>query len=468
MTGRELNEECGIIGLYNVPHASVLAYYALHSLQHRGEEGAGIVTREDNSEFHCVKNRGLASDIFKEKDLKALKGNYALGHVSYSGLFKRGGLENVQPLFFKHSTGDFAVAHNGNITNSDQLRYELEQQGSIFQSTSDSEIIAHLIKMNRTTNRAQALKEAVLKLEGAFAFAIMTQHGLYACRDRDGLRPLCIGKIGEDGYVIASESCAFEIIGATFVRDVLPGEMIYIRDGKLNSSFFVKPNTNKICAMEYIYFARPDSVMDGRSIYEVRKKAGEILYRENPTEADMVVGVPDSSLPAAAGYAKASGIPFELALLKNKYVGRTFILPDQQLRERGVLMKLSVIAPLVKGKRIVLVDDSIVRGTTSRRIVGMLKRAGAKEVHVRIASPTFLHPCYYGVDTETYDELIGHFRSVEEIRELIGADSLSYLSAEGLVESVGIPDICRACFTGEYPVPVKGKEVLPPVYEQKK
>lgn len=447
-----LKEECGVFGVYNIPNAAKVAYYALHSLQHRGEEGVGIVAKESSgakAKMTIVKGRGLLQEVIDEKVLTNLKGEYAIGHVSYTGINARGE-ENVQPLLFRHHTGDFSVCHNGGIINASIIRKNLEVQGSIFQTSTDAEIVAHLIKTNRNTNRVDALKQALEILDGGFAIVIMTQNGMYACRDRHGIRPLCIGTL-EGGYVIASESCAFEIIGAKFLRDVDAGEMLYFRDGIMHSYHFAQDCITKTCAMEYVYFARPDSTLDNKNIYESRKNAGRILYEEHPTDADIVVGVPDSSMPAAAGYAEASGISFGLALLKNKYVGRTFIMPTQLLREKGVHMKLSVVSPLIKDKRVILIDDSIVRGTTSKRIVQLLRDAGAKEVHVRIASPSFRHPCYYGVDTETYDELISYNFDVDDVCKIIGANSLKFLSEQGLVDSIGLPHACRACFNGLYP-----------------
>ena len=345
------------------------------------------------------------------------------------------------------------MAHNGNIVNSSLLRTYLENKGSLFQSTSDSEILAHLIKKETRYHdrpRIYSIIDALNMLEGAFAFLIMTANRIYACRDKYGLRPLSIGRLGE-GWVVASETCALDVLGAEFVRDIEPGEIVTIDQKGIRSSDYSKYKRHEMCAMEYIYFARPDSDIEGCNVHAYRKESGRLLWKEAPAEADIVVGVPDSSLSAAMGYAEASGLPYEMGLIKNKYIGRTFIQPTQELREKGVRMKLSAVRSIVRGKRVVLVDDSIVRGTTSRRIVAMLKEAGALEVHVRIASPPMIGPCFYGVDTSTYDELISARKNVEEVRQTIGADSLAFLSPESLYRAGNRKELCTACFTGVYP-----------------
>ena len=364
-----------------------------------------------------------------------------------------GGIENVQPFLFRHNTGDFALAHNGNIVNSALLREYLENKGSLFQSTSDSEILAHLIKKETRYHdrpRIFSIIDALNMLEGAFAFLIMTANRIYACRDKYGLRPLAIGRLG-DGYVVSSETCAFDVLGAEFVRDVEPGEIVTIDRQGIRSRDYSMYKRCEMCSMEYIYFARPDSDIDGCNVHAYRKESGRLLFKESPADADIVVGVPDSSLSAAMGYAEASGLPYEMGLIKNKYIGRTFIQPSQELREKGVRMKLSAVRTIVKGKRVVLVDDSIVRGTTSRRIVTMLKEAGATEVHVRIASPPMTHPCFYGVDTSTRDELISARKEVDGVREEICADSLAFLTPGALLKAGNRKELCMACFTGEYP-----------------
>ncbi|MGL4949415.1 MAG: amidophosphoribosyltransferase, partial [Anaeroplasmataceae bacterium] len=429
----ELHEECGVLGVYGVKEAAQIAYYGLHSLQHRGQEGCGIVSLNDNHILKRVKGEGLVTEVFN-KNIEALDGCKAIGHVRYATT-GGGGIENVQPFLFRHNTGDFALAHNGNIVNSRELKKYLEDRGSIFQSTSDSEILAHLIKKdNNQTRRIRYITDALNMLEGAFAFVILSHNRLYACRDKYGLRPLSIGKIN-DGYIVSSETCAFEVVGATFVRDVEPGEVIMIDDNGISSFHYSNYKHYNMCAMEYIYFARPDSDIEGCNVHSFRKASGKLLYKECITEADIVVGVPDSSLSAAIGYSEVSNIPYEMGLIKNKYVGRTFIQPSQELREKGVRMKLSAVSSIVKNKRVILIDDSIVRGTTCRRIVRLLKDVGAKEVHVRIASPKITNPCFYGVDTSTYDELIGAKYNLEDIRKLIEADSLYFLSEEALYKA---------------------------------
>lgn len=448
---RELHEECGVFGIFGVPDAASLTYYGLHALQHRGQEGAGIVA-VDNGTFRRIKGNGLVTEVFNEEKLATLRGDMAIGHVRYTTA-GGGGIENVQPFLFRHNSGNFAMAHNGNIVNSKLLRDYLENKGSLFQSSSDSEILAHLIKKEtrfRDRPRIFAIIDALNMLEGAFAFLIMTANRIYACRDKYGLRPLSIGRLG-DGWVVSSETCAFDVLGAEFVRDVAPGEIVTIDHQGLRSRDYSMYKRCEMCAMEYIYFARPDSDIEGCNVHAYRKESGRLLFQEAPAEADIVVGVPDSSLSAAMGYAEASGLPYEMGLIKNKYIGRTFIQPTQELREKGVRMKLSAVRTIVRGKRVVLVDDSIVRGTTSRRIVTMLKEAGATEVHVRIASPPMTNPCFYGVDTSTYDELISARKNVEGVREEIGADSLCFLSPEALLKAGNRKELCMACFTGHYP-----------------
>lgn len=447
---RGLHEECGVFGVYNIPDASSIIYYGLHSLQHRGQEGCGIVTVNDEGEHLKAKGLGLVSEVLNPEKLATLKGSMGIGHVRYS-THGGGGLENVQPFFFRHKSGNFALAHNGNIVNSKPLEDMLEDRGSLFHSTSDSEILAHLIKKEGDEPRISAIMDALNMLEGAFAFLIMTKNRIYACRDKNGLRPLSIGTLG-DGYVVSSETCAFEVIGAKFLRDVEPGEIVSIDRHGLRSNFYPIRAKHQLCAMEFIYFSRPDSDLEGCNVHAYRKESGRRLWQEAPAEADIVVGVPDSSLSAAMGYSEASGIPYEMGLIKSKYVGRTFIMPSQSLREMGVKLKLSAVRSIVDGKRVVLIDDSIVRGTTSRRIVDLLKESGATEVHVRIASPALTHPCFYGVDIPTSQELISSAKNVEQVRESIHADSLAFLSKEATLESaMGRKEMCFACFTGKYP-----------------
>lgn len=452
ISDRELHEECGVFGIFGVPGAASLAYYGLHALQHRGQEGCGIVSVDDEGHFKRIKGEGLVTEVFNEDKLATLDGSMAIGHVRYTTA-GGGGLENVQPFMFRHNSGDFALAHNGNIVNSEQLHTYLENKGSLFQSTSDSEVLAHLIKKETRfpdRPRIHAIIDALNMLEGAFAFVIMTSRRIYACRDKYGLRPLSIGKLG-DGYVVSSETCAFDILGAEFVRDVEPGEIVTIDRNGLRSTDYSMYKRHEMCAMEYIYFARPDSDIEGTNVHAYRKETGRLLCKQAPVEADIVVGVPDSSLSAAMGYAEASGLPYEMGLIKNKYIGRTFIQPSQEMREKGVRMKLSAVRTIVKDKRVVLVDDSVVRGTTSRRIVKMLREAGATEVHLRIASPPFCNPCFYGVDTTTCEELISARKNREGVREEIGCDTLEFLVPESLLKAGKRKELCMACFTGKYP-----------------
>ena len=447
-----LHEECGVFGVWGVPNAAEVTYYGLHSLQHRGQEGCGIVTVNEEEQLRRVKGLGLVTEVFNNDNLSTLKGDMAIGHVRYSTA-GGGGIENVQPFMFRHNSGDFALAHNGNLVNSDQLRRYLEDRGSLFQSTSVSEILAHLIKKNpneRKMPRIYPIMEALNMIEGAFAFVVMTQKRIYACRDKYGLRPLSLGKLG-DGYVVSSETCAFSTIGAEFIRDIEPGEIVTIDHHGIRSRRYSEYQRHAMCAMEYIYFARPDSDIESMNVHTFRKESGKLLFKESPADADIVVGVPDSSLSAAMGYAEASGLPYEMGLIKNKYIGRTFIQPSQEMRDKGVKMKLSPVLSIVSGKRVVLIDDSIVRGTTSLRIVRMLREAGATEVHVRIASPMIKFPCFYGVDISTYDELLCARRTLEEARQKIEADSLAFLSESALYEAGKRSDLCLACFSGVYP-----------------
>ncbi len=453
-----IHEECGVFGVYNVSDAASITYYGLHSLQHRGQEGCGIVAVGDDKEFRRHRGAGLVTEVFNDSStLNDLSGKISIGHVRYSTA-GGGGTENIQPFMFRHHTGDFAMAHNGNLVNSEELRRYLENRGSLFQSSSDSEVLAHLIKKDKSaSHRIEAIVEALNMIDGAFAFLIMTEKRIYACRDKYGLRPLSIGKLG-DGYVVSSETCALDVVGAEYVRDVEPGEIVSIDAKGLRSTHFTKFKRHQMCAMEYIYFARPDSDIEGCNVHTFRKESGKLLWAESPADVDIVVGVPDSSLSAAMGYAEAAGLPYEMGLIKNKYIGRTFIQPSQALREKGVRMKLSAVRGIVKGKRVALIDDSIVRGTTSKRIVRMLKEAGATEVHVRIASPEYKYSCYYGVDTSTAEELLSHRMNVEEAREYIEADSLAFLTPDSLFKSGNREQLCTACFTAKYPTNLYGAD----------
>ncbi|WP_075979862.1 amidophosphoribosyltransferase [Bacillus massilinigeriensis] len=452
-----LNEECGIFGVWGHSNAAQITYYGLHSLQHRGQEGTGMVVT-DGEKLKGVKGEGLVTEIFTEEAMAGLKGKAAIGHVRYATA-GGGGYDNVQPLLFHSQTGSLALAHNGNLVNADALKCQLEGQGSIFQTSSDTEVLAHLIRRSGFSSLKDQVKNSLTMLKGAYAFLIMTETKLMVALDPNGMRPLSIAKLG-DAYVVASETCAFDVVGAKFIRDVEAGELVIISDDGIQSEIYSVASHKAMCAMEYVYFSRPDSNINGLNVHTARKMLGKQLALEAPIEADVVTGVPDSSISAAIGYAEASGIPYEMGLIKNRYVGRTFIQPSQSLREQGVKMKLSPVRGVVEGKRVIMVDDSIVRGTTSRRIVTMLKEAGATEVHVVISSPPIQNPCFYGIDTSTKEELIASSYSVEEIRQIIGADTLTFLSIEGLLDSIGNHDgsetcgQCLACFTGKYPTEI--------------
>lgn len=455
----KLKEECGVFGVYGHPNAATLSYYGLHALQHRGEESAGICT-SDGETFYYHREMGLVKEVFDQEELDRLAGSLSIGHVRYS-TSGNSELGNAQPLVFKYRGGNLAVATNGNLINAGKIREKLERDGSIFQTTSDTEVIAHLIARSRETSVDEAIKDALRQMNGGFAFLIMTDDQLFAAVDPHGLRPLVIGKLG-DAYILASETCAFETIGAEYIRDVEPGEFIRIdRDG-LHEDRYTEMGRRAICAMEYIYLARPDSDLHGVNLHSARKRMGRRLAIESFVDADVVTGVPDSSISAAIGFAEQTGIPYELGLIKNRYTGRTFIQPSQELREKGVKMKLSAVRKVVEGKRVVMIDDSIVRGTTSLRIVNLLREAGATEVHVRISSPPFANPCFYGIDTPSRRELIAASKSVEEIRQAIHADSLYFLSKEGLIEAIGGREgeynrgMCLACFDDDYPTALEG------------
>jgi amidophosphoribosyltransferase len=452
-----LNEECGVFGIWGHPSAAEITYYGLHSLQHRGQEGAGMVVT-DGEILKGLKGEGLVTEVFTSDAIKDVKGKAAIGHVRYATA-GGGGYENVQPLLFHSQNGSLALAHNGNLVNANALKHQLETQGSIFQTSSDTEVLAHLIKRSGFALMEDRVKNALTMLKGAYAFLIMTETEMLVALDPHGLRPLSIGKLA-NAYIVASETCALDIVGAEFVRDVLPGELVIFDDDGIRSEMFSYNTTKAMCTMEYIYFSRPDSNINGVNVHTARKNLGKRLAFEAPIEADVVTGVPDSSISAAIGYAEASGIPYEMGLIKNRYVGRTFIQPSQSLREQGVKMKLSPVRGVVEGKRVIMVDDSIVRGTTSKRIVRMLKEAGATEVHVVISSAPIQNPCFYGIDTSSREELIASKHSVEEIRQLIEADSLTFLSVEGMVEAIGRHEegetrgSCLACFTGKYPTEI--------------
>ncbi len=453
-----IHEECGVFGIYSPVRENVggLTYYGLYALQHRGQESCGIVVNDDGV-FTSHKGLGLVSEVFHRAALEKLpEGEMAVGHVRYG---TTGGLtmQNCQPIEVNHLKGKLAVAHNGNLSNALQLRRELELSGAIFHTTSDTETIAYMVTRERITAPSiqEAVSRAIEKLEGAYSLVLMSSAKLIAVRDIHGLRPLCYGKMADGSYVIASESCALGAVGAAFVRDVLPGEILTIDSEGIHSD---KTHCGKeqkhLCIFEYIYFARPDSVIEGVSVHGSRQKAGERLAIQYPAEADIVIGVPDSGLDAALGYSRQSGIPYGIGLIKNKYIGRTFISPGQDQRMDQVRIKLSPVESEIRGKRVVLIDDSIVRGTTSQRIVKLIRDAGAKEVHMRISAPPFLYPCYYGVDIDSQEHLIACHHSVEEIADMIGVDSLGYLPLEDLKELTGNREYCSACFDGSYCTPI--------------
>jgi len=457
----KFKDECGVFGIFmNNPETSTDAarttFYGLYALQHRGQESAGIAV-SDGHKIDLHKGMGLAADVIKSHHIKRLEGNIAVGHVRYS---TTGGsaLVNAQPLVFHYLKGMVALAHNGNLVNTVELKKRLETYGSVFQTTTDTEVVANLLARYSQDTMEDALAKCMIDIKGAFALLIMTEDRLVGVRDQMGIRPLCIGKLNGD-YLMASESAAPEQVGAEFVRDVSPGEIVVIDKNGLRSLQVIKSPRKAHCIFEYIYLARPDSTIDGLNVNRVRRELGKQLARECPVDADMVISVPDSGTASALGYAEESGLPFEEGLMKNRYVGRTFIQPTQQMRELGVRLKLNAVGEVVAGKRVVMIDDSIVRGTTSKKIVQMLRKVGAKEVHVIIASPPTRYPCYYGIDTSRREELIASNMDVKQIREFIGADSLHYVSMEGMFAAMkSDADIfCAACFNGDYPA---GEETI--------
>ena len=452
----DIHEECGIFGVWGHPDAARLTYFGLHALQHRGQEGAGIVSNDDG---HLIGHRGLGllTQVFSdEHEIERLKGDKAIGHVRYA-TSGSGSVDNIQPFLFRFHDGDVALGHNGNLTNCVSLRRRLEDEGAIFHSNSDTEVLMHLIRRSNAPTFMDKLKEALNKVHGGFAYLLMTEHAMIGALDPNGFRPLSLGRMKNGAYVLASETCALDIVGAEFVRDIGPGEIIVVDDDGYHMDRYTTNTQLAICSMEYIYFARPDSNIYGVNVHSARKRMGAILAKEAPAPADMVIAVPNSSLSAASGFSETSGLPNEMGLIKNQYVARTFIQPTQELREQGVRMKLSAVRGVVKGKSVAVIDDSIVRGTTSRRIVQLLREAGAREVHMRISSPPLKYPCFYGIDIQTTKELIAAKKSVEEIREYIGADSLAFLSLDGLVEAIGLHadapygGLCVAYFNGDYP-----------------
>jgi amidophosphoribosyltransferase len=463
----KLHEECGVFGVWNAPDAAALTALGLHALQHRGQEATGIVSF-DGHHFHSHRGLGLVGDNFSNsKVIDSLPGRIAIGHNRYATTGDTI-LRNVQPLYADFEFGGFAVAHNGNLTNAHVLRRALVRRGCLFQSTTDSEVFIHLIAISLYSTVVDRLIDALKQVVGAYSLVALSNEALMGVRDPRGVRPLILGRVGNEGtggWVLASETCALDIVGADFIRDVEPGEIVVINDQGVHS---IKPfgrMRERFCVFEYIYFARPDSVVEGTPVYEARKRIGMELARESPVPADVIVPVPDSGVPAAMGFAQESGVPFELGIIRNHYVGRTFIEPTDHIRHLGVKLKHSANGPVLKGKRVVLVDDSIVRGTTSRKIVEMVRHAGAREVHMRISSPPTTHSCFYGIDTPERGQLLASRHSVEEMASLIGADSLAFISIDGLYRALGHnerdvarPHFCDACFTGDYPVPLPDQQ----------
>lgn len=453
---KQLNEECGVFGVYNHPNASNVSYFGLHSLQHRGQEGAGIVV-SDGTKLKGHRDLGLLSEVFSNKEkLISLTGNIAIGHVRYS-TSGNNSIQNIQPFLFHFYDMSIGICHNGNLINAKSLRRELEQEGAIFHSSSDTEVLIHLIRRSKKSTFKEKLKESLLKVKGGFTYLLLEKDTLYGAVDPNELRPLVLGRMKSGSYVLASETCAIDTVGAEFICNIRAGELVIINKDGYKIEKYTDDTIVSIAAMEFVYFARPDSDIAGINVHTARKNTGKILAKETPApNADIVIGVPNSSLSAASGYAEASGLPYEMGLIKNQYVARTFIQPTQELREEGVRMKLSAVKGVVFGKSVVIVDDSIVRGTTSARIVTLLKEAGAREVHVRIASPRLMFPSFYGIDISTTSELIAANKTIEEIREHIKADSLAFLSEEGLIEGIGLnydspyKGLCMECFNGDY------------------
>lgn len=453
---RGLNEECGVFGIWGHPEASNVTYFGLHSLQHRGQEGGGIVSN-DKEVLRGHRDLGLISEVFRDKKkLENLLGSSAIGHVRYATSGSNN-IQNIQPFLFHFYDMSVGICHNGNLINAKTLRRELEQDGAIFHSSSDTEVLIHLIRRSKEKGFKAQLKDALCKIKGGFTYLVLTKDTMYGAVDPNSLRPLAIGKMKNGAYVAASETCAIDVVGAEFVCNVGAGELVIIDDKGIRIEKYTEDTKVAIAAMEYVYFARPDSNIAGVNVHTARKRTGRRLAIEQPApDADMVIGVPNSSLSAASGYAEESGLPYEMGLIKNQYVARTFIQPTQELREQGVRMKLSAVKGVVSGKSIVLVDDSIVRGTTSKRIVQLLKEAGAREVHVRISAPPLIFPSFYGIDISTTEELIAANKTQDEICGIIGADSLGYLSEDGLIESIGLDydapytGLCMDCFNGDY------------------
>lgn len=447
----------GIIGIYNHSDAAQAVFYGLHALQHRGQEGAGISV-SDGTQILAHKNFGIAQKVFNEQLLEDLKGTSGIGHVHYPTKERRI-IQNIQPFYFRHSHYDFAVCHHGDVVNASQLRLFLEESGSIFQSDSDSEVFAHLLNFHRNENVVDSLIQTMNYMDGGFSFLHLTNDALYAIRDRHGLTPLALGEL-DGAYIVASETCAIEVLGGEWIRDIEPGEILKISDVGLESFSYAKDTQELVSAMEFVYYSRPDSSIGGLNVHLARKETGKVLAKESHVDADLVIGIPDSSLSAAQGYAEAMGMPVEMGIIKNRYVGRTFIMKSQKLRDQGVMMKLSAIKAVVDGKRIILVDDSLVRGTTSKRIVKMMKEAGAKEVHLRIACPEIKAPYFYGLDSYDASELISNRFNKEELCQHVGADTLEFLSVEGMVEAIDGVGLYLGCFNYELPTHMYEREII--------
>ena len=449
---------CGVFGIYGHSESANMTYLGLHALQHRGQESSGIVT-SDGEQLYAHRAMGLVQDTFTQDQLAKLPGRLAIGHTRYS---TAGGshIKNAQPIAVDYSRGSLAVCHNGNLTNAEELRSELEARGSIFQSDSDTEVFVHLVAASQEVAIEDRIKDALSRVKGAYSLLFLTEDAVIAVRDPMGIRPLCLGLLPgkKDAHVIASEPCAFDLLDAEYVRDVEPGEMVIIDASGIRSMRPLPPAPPRPCIFEYVYFARPDSKLGGRSVYDIRKALGRAVAQEHPVDADVVIPVPDSGVPAAIGYAAERGVPFEMGLIRSHYIGRTFIEPQQSIRHFGVRLKLNPVGTVLRGKRVVVIDDSIVRGTTSRKIVKMVRDAGAREVHLRISSPPTQWPCYYGIDTPTRRELIASSHSTEEIARYVTADSLGYLSLDGMLRAVSGPNgdpssYCHACFSGDYAIP---------------
>jgi len=447
------HDECGVFGLFNCPEAAKQTYLGLYAQQHRGQESAGIVSTDGHT-FNSHRGMGLVADVFQNSDMQKLNGHAAIGHVRYS-TSGESGLRNCQPFSFEYVYGGIAMCHNGNIVNAPALRKELEKGGSVFQSTSDTEVLMHLVARSKGERMRDRVAEAVVRLQGGFSLLVLVEDRLVGVRDRNGLRPLVLGKLN-NAWVLASETCAFDLVGAEYVRDVKAGEMVIIEGGTLETMMPFESTEPKFCVFEYVYFARPDSTLEGVNVYNARYQIGVELGKESPVDADLVIPVPDSGVPPAMGYAESTGIQFQLGLIRNHYIGRTFIEPKQSIRNFGVRLKLNPNRDMIRGKRVVLVDDSIVRGTTSRKIVEMVRAAGAKEVHMRISSPPTKHSCYYGVDTPNEEELMANQMDLDEMCRTIKADSLAFVSFDGMYRAVGKPQSqhCDACFSGHYPVDI--------------